>query len=194
MLPLPQRGKTWKRQNQFQRTRQFLALLVWGREPIHHVPHTGGTLYILKGSRDLRSPEFGFDNGTPVVSESRIPTVKRAEGSRIKNEIHQILPQFSLILMQTFRHDQGQHSFYLSYQHSLKNQYCLQSYSCFSTVLRELPTATIHEALWQPHSQSHSLSLLGLSPLHRVAPVTWQIPAVLPAFPLSQTSSIPGIP
>lgn len=88
MLPLPERGKNWKQQKKFQRTRQFLALLTWGREPIHHVPHTGWTLYILKGSRDLRFCQRGFDNDTPVAAERRIPTVEREEGSSHKNEMH----------------------------------------------------------------------------------------------------------
>lgn len=110
-----------------------------------------------------------------------------------------LLFQFSLIFMQTFKHDQGQHGFYLSYQHTLKNQYCLQSYSCFSTALRKLPSATIHKIVWQPHSQSHRFLLLGPRCLPRGGSSDLTGPAGLPAQPLTArpgflTGSIPAFP
>lgn len=45
------------------------------------------TLHVLKGSGDLRSCHFGFDNDTPVAAE-RILTEERVEGNSPKNEMH----------------------------------------------------------------------------------------------------------
>lgn len=147
MLPLPERSKRSNIRN-FKGQENFL--LCWYGEGNPCIMwHTLGEPFTLWRATGTGGPVSVALTLTLVAAERRMPTSERAEESSPKwNVLYSPTPVQSHF-MQTLKPYQGQRSFYWRYQHTLENQYCLQSYSWFFhkdlQISRSLPHSAVED-------------------------------------------------